>query len=51
MVIIKRLEFSEISSRGDVKKEILAAVEKIADEEGIDLSMKSTGAMMKSAFG
>ena len=30
--------------------EILAAVEKIADEEGIERSMKSMGAMMKAAM-
>lgn len=30
--------------------EILAAVEKIADEEGIECSMKSMGAMMKAAM-
>ena len=32
------------------EEEILAAVEKIADEEGIERSMKSMGAMMKAAM-
>lgn len=32
------------------EEEILAAVEKIADEEGIERSMKSMGAMMKVAM-
>ena len=32
------------------EEEILAAVEKIADEEGIERSMKSMGVMMKAAI-
>ena len=32
------------------EEEILAAVEKIADEEGIERSMKSMGVMMKTAM-
>ena len=32
------------------EEEILAAVEKIADEEGIERSMKSMGVMMKAAM-